>query len=314
MSKSKRAEVVEDPKAVSAMKELGTPWEIKDFNHADINWPKTMKNVGRIDQVVMPCSLEDYVASKLKGDEFPMGILCKKKEGIVVIAGVHRISADVKAGFNISKAYFVKLDFDWQFRLLAFKTNRKEGNRQDKEGAVIYAVKLVEKDGLSIKEAAEQLYISPNTLAGRIKANATRRQLLESGFKGEVSDAASKVLGKLAHNDKVLVATATICRRYALPADETKSLVSRVSTARTEAKQLSLIEDENDRLRTITKDKKTVVVRTTFSKFMSHFSRLKEIVADKNLADLQIESESEIHRQLKKDWKIVKANCNRMFN
>jgi hypothetical protein len=306
---------IDDVKAESTLKELGVQFKSGKLNLADVNWKKTLENFGRTGRALNQDRVEDYALGLLEGDKFPRPIAINTKDGIVIYAGVHRTKAAVAAELKAIGVYYADPQLEHQIRMLAGVTNRKEGLGTTREEATAQAAHICQEFGLLPKDVAKRYRVNPKTVEKKISVDNVRRKCAEAGFKGSLPETVYAALFKLTKNYTVLCKAAEHIQKYKVASTECPSFTKSILVGKTESEQLAVI-DKDARRRSVAtnghapRGRMPSLRRTTFLKL---FRGLLRYATTLTFEQLQVEKESDEHKELRKEWRELRSRLNKIL-
>jgi ParB-like chromosome segregation protein Spo0J len=301
-----------DAKAESVLNELGLAIHKGRLSLVDIDWKATYTNIGRTGRCVSQDTADDYALAMQSGAVFPMPIVIRRKKGATIVAGVHRGMASKQNGDTELECYIVDEQTEAMERLIAIMTNRKEGVRVSKQEAMEYGIHLVSDFEMDPKQIADYLGLNHSTLASKLRTIERRKELSAIGFRGNLPDATIDAMGKLFGNQKVLLATAELVGSHSIPAAEVREIATKVTKSKTEAQQLVAVESEQavrQKTEVTPVNSVTLSIRTKFIRAMHALQSLVD--GREGLEDLQIIRNSDEHRQLVAEWKVMKKQLDK---
>lgn len=303
----------DDDKHLATMKEQGISHTCECVSVSKIDWKASEVNIGRLNRPLDHEKIEDFVTIKRNGAVFPKAILAKDGDKYTIVAGLHRSEADRDAGCESIECYVVRLRFPYEFKMLAVGTNRKEGDRISRNQAVEHAVDMVVNDNLDPSDVANKLSISVESIQRKLRIRETAKQCADAGCKYHLTDEAYQRLSPLKVSDNVLSAAADVVGEYKMTGQEVADFVKQLKPKRNEAQKIAAIEEHAASLRKLrspTNDKGIappikLPVRTTFLRL---FHGLETVTDGKStITDLQIEGDSDDHKDLKKRWQAMRT-------
>lgn len=302
------------PKAVSVLEELGIPFRIANVAMDKIDWKATEYNSGRSGRAITPDTVDDYTLFMQRGDVFPMPVASIKNGKATIVAGVHRSQAALKNGEPGIDCYVIDSQPELTERLVAVSTNRKEGIRLDKHEALEHAVHAVNDFQADPADVCRLFGVKLSALQDKLRVVKRRADLAKLGFRGSLTDTALTKMGSVAKNDRVLLSVARLVDAYNLPTPEVQAICAKVAKGRTERQQLEDVEREASVLAQTVSTPHKRITQSVRTNFLSAFHKLQTVVGGSNTPEaLQIVSDSDEHKQLKKEWKALKRNLDAIF-
>ncbi len=170
------------PDVEELLDELGIKYDYVTFPLALVKWDK-FDNCGRIGFNVG--LRDDYVVCFARGDVFPAGIVSKRPDGSYIIpSGRHRYSAAYKNNpRDDAAAYLIELDENDRstYVQISLRGNDREGMRAGVDERLPFAMDCVTNLGMTVKEAANLITVTPETLKRKLRTQKGREKLRQFG-------------------------------------------------------------------------------------------------------------------------------------
>jgi hypothetical protein len=208
-------------------------------------WAK--ENAGRDGPPINDDVAQDYAELMASNSPFPPLVVVKMVTGYFVLDGKQRLmaatinDATTVAAFIVSRGSVAAIDKIQ--RGINFFMN---GHRPDRGFQVRQALELMDKHGLSAKEAAESINIQLKAVESALAKRRSIQILEENKFDVSGANGILQDLKPLHESPKVLCRVFDLATKAKLPPSERKQLISDVAK-RTGAGQLQAIKDWEDR-------------------------------------------------------------------
>ena len=306
----------EDPKAVGVMDQLGVKYTVGEFKLKDINRKETLDNCGRLGENVLDYLVEDYATGMKRGDAFPMPVWFDTDKGVIVVSGIHRCWAAMKAGLDKVTGYKITPEYYTPKILfpMAVMCNRKEGQGIRTAEAYLSAMRFVDQELMSAKEAAQCMGVRLETLHEKIRCQKLRNIGIQTGVvtAAKLSDSVLRKFNQFRTNNKIVVALMDCASRFGISEKEAGELVSAVAKGKSEEEQLALIAREMDSYE-VSQGNRLPFKFPVRKSFMETLAKLRRIVEGKKLlSDLQLGS-PEDESQVRSDWDIVHQTVDKLL-
>jgi hypothetical protein len=268
-----------DPDAEFVLSQLvEIAWQEAEFLLSEIDWNESANNCARLKAPLLYDVIEEYHASQVRGDVFPMIVVEESENGYIILGGNQRCNAAKL--FNDDQlmvmAYVVEPLTSSDRELIIRSLNSRHGQGATKEERIQHAVFLVQDKGVSTAKAARGMCVSENTILGRIRAIETKAELARkgvdtTGFPLTMLDVLSRVKDS---SRKVQVAKAV--EQHKPTVDDVTALVSGVVNARTDAAAQKVIANASSAWNTSNTVKVTAKKGTNSrrSKFLTSLKQL----------------------------------------
>ena len=263
-----------DPDAEFVLGQLvGITWLEVEFPLSQIDWKESANNCARLKAPLLHEVIEEYHASQVRGDVFPMVVVEESENGFIILGGNQRCNAaklfdDDKVTI---KAYVVEPLTSSDRELIIRSLNSRHGHGATKDERIEHAVFLVQDKGVATLVAARAMCVSESVITSRIRCIETRAELARKGVdSSKFSWTALESLARVKDvSRKVQVAKAV--EQYKPASDDVASVVSGVLNAKTDASAQKVISNASTAWAT------SQVIKTTAEKGTN--SRRKNFLA-----------------------------------
>jgi len=184
-----------------------------------------------------------------RGDSFPMVVVRKAgKSNYVIVGGNHRCAAAELKGITSIEAYVISTNDGYVIDILPRVLNRRGGRRTSKDEAFTHALYAIQKYNVTAKAAAEAFGVSEKAIYTKLTINEARERLISLGIPAQSST--DRLLQQLSvvSNDNVMASAANLAIRAKLNGDESAAFIKAVRQGRTEASQMAVVADYEERL------------------------------------------------------------------
>jgi hypothetical protein len=222
---------------------VGIAWQEDEFPLSDIDWKESANNCARLKAPLLYDVIEEYHASQVRGDVFPMIVVEESENGYIILGGNQRCNAAKL--FNDDQlmvmAYVVEPLTSSDRELIIRSLNSRHGQGGTKEERIEHAVFLVQDKGIATEKAARAMCISEWAICSRIRSIETRESLSRhgvncGGFSWSMLDVLSRV-----KNEARQVQLSKAIEQLKPTVDEVTPVVSGVLKAKSDASAQKVI-------------------------------------------------------------------------
>jgi hypothetical protein len=233
-----------DPDAETILNFANVQYVIKEVSIEDIDWIESANNCARMENPLNSEKIEDYRASMVAGDVFPMPVLELGKSGLVVIGGNQRLNAAKRIDSEmILMAYVARPLLSTQREVLIRSLNARHGWGSDKEERILHAVYLVQKHGMSTVDASRIFIVSGSSILLRIRADEMRLSLVKKNIDaGRLSLGALASIG-LVQDEQQAATIARAAVENSATGDQVADVVKKVAAAKSTAGKIKAINE-----------------------------------------------------------------------
>ena len=227
----------------------GITFRVGPVLFSEINWIESANNCARLGNALNGEKIEEYARAFRNGDQFPMVVVERNNTGFIILGGNQRCNAlkmlDIKD--LVIECYIVEPLTSANRELIIRSLNSRHGWGSEKSERIEHAVYLVEAKGIATAVAARAMMVAEATITDRIRANKTRRELVEEGMK----EAADTRLFSNAHIEAIArvsnsarrMQIAKAVRDSKVKAADVAALASSVQNAKSDAQAQKKIAD-----------------------------------------------------------------------
>ena len=335
MEKRVRESWVPDPAAESHMRELGLEFELKIIRTDSIDRELSLRNNARIGEALIESLALDYAVMRESGDVFPATVVSSAPNTsdklYVTASGNHRTEMERHLDAEYLLAYVITTDNPGAVDTFARSINRKEGERQTSQEAMVHALHELQKDdGSTVIDVAEKFGLKYATVAQAKRAQDTRQKLEAAGVEGAY-DLAGDIVNRLyalRHSTDVMIATAKMVVKFTLSNAIVREMVTEIRQATNDQDRMRTLKKWTERYK-LSSEKTAVTPGTrktqrkhatqgelfrnyfgTLHNFLSRGSRTGK--AFKRLSQFKMSSEAEIIKY-RAEWNEIKQTLDNLF-
>ena len=326
---------VADPAAESHMRELGLEFELQVIRMDDIDRALSLRNNARIGESLIESLALDYAVMRESGDVFPAPVVSAapttSSKLYVTASGNHRTEMERHLDAEYLMAYVITTDNPAAVDTFARSINRKEGERQTSQEAMVHALHELQKDdGSTVMDVAEKFGLKYGTVALAKRTQDTRQTLETAGVEGayDLSQDVVNRLYALRHSMDVMVATAKMVSKFALTNTVVRDMVTEIRQATNDQEKMRTLKKWTERYKlSIGKTAGTPRTRKPTRKhatqgelFRNYFGALHGFLSRgsrtgksfKRLSQFKMSSEAEIIKY-RAEWAELKQTLDHLF-
>lgn len=288
---------IDDAHAEQRMRAFGIKWEVMRVRISDIDRDESRRNNARMADPMNDDLAGEYGIAMERGDQFPRIILLHREgKKYLIISGNHRTGGADAIGIKVVEAYVIYTTDAAIIDLLPRILNRGHGARQSKEEAIEHAIYAVNRYGYEPKDAATAFGLQAHAITEEIRIRKVRDTLTAKGINTtRIPKTHIRKLGSLASNENVLVSATRLASSGAMSTDGISTFVEEIRDKKTEASQMAVIADYENRLAVPPAPvKQRREIRT---KFLTALTSLEKLLDQKTMLEqVQITDDSEKQR------------------
>jgi hypothetical protein len=327
--------------AESALQNLGLDYTLRVIDVNDVDRDKSLQNNARIGEALTETVVIDYALMRESGDVFPSIVVCETSQrppgtgkAYTTVSGNHRFEMAVLNSEEQVLAYVITTDNPIAIDTFARSINRKEGNRQDSQEAMVHALHALQKDdGTSVSDVSEQFGLNPKTVSLHKRAQDTRRILEAAGVDAayEISHDAITKLYSIRHSKDVMIDAAKLVSKFSLSGPVVRVLIAEIREGANDVERNATIKQWAARYTKSTakasrhtavpgRKKAARSVSTQGELFRNYFGALYNFLARgshsgksyTSLSQFKMASEAEI-TQYRAEWNETKKTIDKLF-
>lgn len=240
-----------DLRAESELTRMGIEYAKARVPISKIDLNESQVNSARLERALLPETIEDYAEAFEAGDTFPMCVLTILPTGYYLIlwgnqrtAAIMQLIQRRKLPKNTEIECYVTTPLDKLHREVVCRAgNVAHGVKASREERLAHALYCIQSLGMAKPEAARVFNVNDTTLSHALRAEETRRDLVDAGLKRveRLGRNQLKALHKLKFDSALQKCVATLVMQHDLNRDAANDAVDRIKTGRDHAARLELL-------------------------------------------------------------------------